>query len=127
MADRVYVSLAEVLEMHRLLVEEFGGSQGLRDRGRLEAAIFRPQIGYYNDLFEEAAALMESLSKNHAFMDGNKRIGFAATDTFLRVNGYHLEVAPGAANDFIRGGLGEGKFNFHTTLAWIRQNVKAGS
>ena len=59
MAGRLYPTLAEAIEIHRQLIELFGGSHGFLDKARLEAAIFRPQIGYYNDLPEEAAALME--------------------------------------------------------------------
>jgi death-on-curing protein len=62
----------------------------MRDKGRLEAAIFRLQTRYYNDLIEEAAALMESLANNNAFMEGNKRGSFAVADTFLRLNGVYL-------------------------------------
>ena|ERR1700676_5152601 len=65
MAEYVYLTVAEVEQMHRELIDEFGGLHGLRDRGALEAAVFRPQNGYYNSLAEEAAALMESLANNH--------------------------------------------------------------
>jgi death-on-curing protein len=61
------------------LIERFGGSHGLRDQGALESALARPQTGYYLDLIEEAAALWESLSQNHPFIDGNKRIAITAT------------------------------------------------
>ncbi|MDI9331513.1 MAG: type II toxin-antitoxin system death-on-curing family toxin [Alphaproteobacteria bacterium] len=67
---------------------------GLRDPGALEAALFRPQTGYYDDIVAEAAALMESLAINHPFIDGNKRIAFAAADVFLRINGWRLRGAP---------------------------------
>src|SRR5271168_809520 len=97
----VYITVAEAIEMHRQLIDEFGGIHGLRDRGLLEAAIFRPQNGYYDDLVHEAAALMESLGTNHAFLDGNKRICLAATDTFLRINGFYLELDAIAAHKFI--------------------------
>ncbi|MBZ5600564.1 MAG: type II toxin-antitoxin system death-on-curing family toxin [Acidobacteriia bacterium] len=124
MAERIYLTLAEALEMHRQLIEEFGGSPGLRDQGRLEAAMYRPQIGYYNSLAEEAAALMESLANNHAFVDGNKRISFAVTDTFLRVNGFYLKVDSGAAHRFITQAIAKGKFRFGVILEWILSNVK---
>src|SRR5947208_16432574 len=81
MPEHIYVTVGEAVEMHRQLIEEFGGIHGLRDRGLLEAAIFRPQSGYHDDLVHEAAALMESLANNHAFLDGNKRISFATTDS----------------------------------------------
>jgi death-on-curing protein len=61
MAERVYLTVGEVLQIHHQQIDDYGGSQGLRDKGLLESAVFRPQIGYYNNIAEEAAALMESL------------------------------------------------------------------
>jgi death-on-curing protein len=72
-----YVTVAEALAIHVDQVERYGGSNGVRDLGLLEAALFRPQTGYYSDLIEQAAALWESLSQNHQFVDGNKRTAFA--------------------------------------------------
>ena len=66
----------------------------MRDPGALEAALLRPQTGYYEDVVAEAAALMESLAINHPFVDGNKRIAFAAADVFLRINGWRLHRPP---------------------------------
>ena len=60
----------------------------MRDRAALEAALARPQAGYYRDIIEEAAALLESLSENQPFVDGNKRTAIAVAAAFLRVNGY---------------------------------------
>ena len=77
-----YLTFAEVLAIHDDQIERYGGSPGVRDPGLLEAALFRPQTGYYADLIEEAAALWESLAQNHPFIDGNKRVAFAATYTF---------------------------------------------
>lgn len=71
-----YPTVAEVYRMQYLLIERFGGKHGVRDKNAVEAAVFRPQTGYYNSLEEEAAALMESLGNNHGFLDGNKRIAF---------------------------------------------------
>jgi death-on-curing protein len=73
----------EVIAIHHHQIEEYGGAHGVRDQGALEAAVFRPQTDYYNDISEEAAALLESLVNNDAFVDGNKRVGFAAVHTFL--------------------------------------------
>jgi death-on-curing protein len=73
------------------LIARFGGSDGIRDHGALESALARPRSGYYSDLIQEAAALWESLSQNHAFVDGNKRVAVTVTAAFLRVNGYRLE------------------------------------
>ena len=76
--------------MHRALIRLFGGATGLRDAGALASALMRPQIGYYESLVDEAAALMESLAMNHPFIDGNKRVAFFVTDDFLRLNGGQL-------------------------------------
>jgi death-on-curing protein len=87
-----YLTTHDVEVMHHVLIERYGGSLGLRDLGLLEAAVFRPQSGYYEDTLLQGAALFESLIINHPFIDGNKRIAFAAMDVFLRMNGYQLMV-----------------------------------
>jgi death on curing protein len=91
---RDYLTVADVLGMYTVLMQRYGGVQGVRDPGALEAALFRPQTGYYDDIVAEAAALLESLAINHPFVDGNKRIAFAAADVFLRINGWRLQRAP---------------------------------
>jgi len=91
---RDYLSKADVLEFHRVLLAKYGGTEGLRDPDALEAALFRPMCGYYNSLIAEAAALLESLLINHPFIDGNKRVAFAACDVFLRINGHRLTASP---------------------------------
>jgi death on curing protein len=124
MAESVYLTIAEVEQMHRELIDEFGGSHGLRDRAALEAVVFRPQNGYYNSLAEEAAALMESLANNHPFIDGNKRIAFSATDTFLARNGFYLDVGAVETYRFIMGTLADSTFRFGRILDWINANVR---
>jgi death-on-curing protein len=89
-----YLTVADVLGIHAVLMQRYGGALGVRDPGALEAALFRPQTGYYDDIVAEAVALMESLAINHPFVDGNKRIAFAAADVFLRINGWRLQRAP---------------------------------
>ncbi|MDR1657811.1 MAG: type II toxin-antitoxin system death-on-curing family toxin [Deltaproteobacteria bacterium] len=91
---RDYLTTADILGLHHVLLEKYGGAGGLRDLGALEAAVFRPQCGYYADIVEEAAALLESLLINHPFIDGNKRVAFAACDVFLRINRFRLTAAP---------------------------------
>jgi death on curing protein len=93
-SSRDYLTVADVMAMHALLVQRHGGANGVRDPGALEAALFRPQTGYYADIVAEAAALLESLAVNHPFVDGNKRIAFAAADVFLRINGYRINQEP---------------------------------
>ena len=91
---RDFLTSVEVLALHHALIERYGGARGIRDMGAVEAAVFRPQCGYYADITEEAAALLESLLINHPFVDGNKRVAFAACDGFLRMNGYALAAEP---------------------------------
>src|SRR5215813_9275528 len=119
-----YLTVAEVYAMQSLLIDLFGGVHGVRDKGAVEAAVFRPQTGYYNSIEEEAAALMESLLKNHGFLDGNKRIAFAASDTFLRINGLYLDVTSDDGYEFIYGSMDRHEFKFAQILQWIREHVK---
>ena len=102
---REYLTTLDILGIHHILLVRYGGATGVRDMGALEAAIFRPQSGYYNDIAEEAAALLESLLMNHPFVDGNKRVAFAACDVFLRTNGYKLKA--------------DGKWIFQRIMKWI--------
>ena len=92
--SRDYLTVADVLGIHTVLMQRYGGARGVRDPGALEAALYRPQTGYYDDIVAEAVALLESLAINHPFVDGNKRIAFAAADVFLRINGWRLQRAP---------------------------------
>src|SRR6185369_13012624 len=118
-----YLTVAEVLAMHTDQIERYGGSHGVRDQGLLEAALFRPQTGYYADLIEEAAALWESVSQNHAFVDGNKRVAFAATYTFLAINGVTLRASADEAYAFISGLYDAGSFRFGELATWLRANT----
>jgi len=119
-----FLTVAEIYRMQHRLIELFGGHHGVRDQGAVEAADFRPQIGYYNSVEEEAAALMESLTMNHGFVDGNKRIAFAAADVFLRRNGFYLDVEASEAHEFIVGSMERGEFRFGRIVEWIRGRVK---
>ncbi len=115
-----YLTLAEVLAIHDDLIARYGGSLGIRDPGLLEAALFRPQTGYYEDLIAEAAALWESLSQNHPFVDGNKRVAFAAVYTFLRANGITLTAEADTTFAFVDRLYQTGQFNFEQLEPWLR-------
>ena len=91
---RDYLTSTDILALHQTVLQHYGGAPGLRDMGAVEAAVFRPQCGYYQDIIEEAAALLESLLINHPFVDGNKRVAFAACDVFLRINGWRIRAEP---------------------------------
>jgi death-on-curing protein len=124
MSDTVYLTLAEVLTFHDVLIEEFGGATGVRDLGALESALFRPRTGYYGDVVEEAAALFESFVQNHPFVDGNKRVAFAVMDVFLRVNGQVLEVDDVAAHQHLVGLMEQGALEFAAIDQWLRRHVR---
>ncbi len=125
MPPRIYPTVAETTETHRLLIEEFGGLHGIRDTGLLESAILRPQNGYYSNLIEVASALMESLANNHAFLDGNKRVSFVVTDAMLRANGYFLDVEPFEGHKLITEAMEKNGFRFPMILDWIASIVKS--
>ena len=118
-----YPRIAEVLEVHARLLDRFGGSPGLRDRGALEAALARPRSGYYTDTLEQAAALWESLSQNHPFVDGNKRVAVAVTGAFLRVNDYRLEFDDIDAYNFLVDLYENGRFRSSELLNWLREHA----
>ena len=124
MEERVYLTVGEVLQIHHQQIEDYGGAHGVRDKGLLESAVFRPQVGYYNMIAEEAAALMESLANNHPFLDGNKRIAFAAAHTFLLINGYDLEVSSLVAYEFMMQSIARGEFRFGLILEWINNHIR---
>jgi len=119
-----YLTVDEVIYIHEELINEFGGSHGIRDRNSLEAAVMRPQGGYYKSTHYEAAALMESLAINHSFIDGNKRISFFATDIFLRMNGYFISCESKEANHFFIENLEGNTFRFEVIKAWLNQKIK---
>jgi death-on-curing protein len=119
----VYLTPIEVMIMHRTLIARYGGSDGVRDAGALEAALFRPQSGYYDDVIAEAAALFESMAMNHPFVDGNKRVAFACVDVFLRMNGFKLRAKPMAIGAWMLGHLEAGTFSIEAIELYLRQHA----
>lgn len=118
-----FLSLDEVIAIQERLIDRFGGAPGLRDKGLLESATYRPQTGYYESLPEMAAALFESLINNHAFVDGNKRVAFFASDVFLRLNGWKLAVKSDEAYAFIVGSLETNACTFENLRPWIEAKI----
>lgn len=86
--------------------------------GGLESAILRLEIGYYAGIIEEAAAMMESLAMNHPFVDGNKRTALAATDSFLRLNGYLIDCDSREAHAFFIRLFATNSFRFAELREW---------
>jgi len=119
-----YPTIDETVTIHAKLIEQFGGSQGIRDHASLESALARPQSGYYTDLIQQAAALWESLSQNHAFVDGNKRIAVTMTATFLRVNAHRLEFDDPGTYSFLLNLYETGQMRFQQLDQWLRHHVE---
>ncbi len=119
-----YLTLADTLALHAILIRRYGGTDGVREMGALESALFRPQTGYYADLIAEATALLESLTMNHPFLDGNKRVAFAVTDTFLRINGYRIELSSAQIHAGLMNFFETGTFLFAHLEPWLRAAVR---
>ena len=98
---------------------------GIRDRAGLEAALARPQSGYYADLIAEASALWESLSQNHPFLDGNKRLSITLTGAFLSVNGVELTFDDLEAYTFMIDLYNSGTFKRQVLEQWLRVHVRS--
>ncbi len=120
----LYPTLAEILELHSRLIERFGGKKGIRDLGLLESALMRPQTGYYKSLSLEAAALLQSLAQNHPFIDGNKRVAFATTAIFLRMNGFRLLVEADNGESFLINEVIRKKAEIEIIAKWLEKHMK---
>jgi death-on-curing protein len=121
----LYLSVTEILELHRILIDQFGGSHGVRDHGLVESAAYRPQSGYYETLSVQAAALFHSFALNHAFVDGNKRVAFAAAAVFLSMNGYRLALTADDGEDFIVQKLIQDKVELEAIAQWLEARMRA--
>ena len=122
--NRDFPTTEEVVAIHDVAIREFGGSLGLRDMGALESALLRPQMGYYDGITEEAAAMLESLAMNHPFVDGNKRTAFYTTDTFLRKNGHFIDCDNDEAYAFFMQLFQINSFRFAELKVWLDEHVK---
>ena len=119
-----YLTVNEVILIHEFLIDEFGGTGGIRDLAALESALARPKIGHYKNIEEESAALMESLAINHPFIDGNKRISFFVTDIFLRLNGHFIDCDAQSAHNYFVELFESSKFRFINLLPWLKKHIK---
>ena len=122
-----YVTTADALFFHQLLIERYGGASGLRDAGALESALHRPQTGYYDTLIHEAAALLESLVQNHPFVDGNKRVAFAVTDVFLRINSYQIAADSPTVFATLMQFFADQTFDMEHLVPWLESVVSTAA
>ncbi|MCR6634057.1 type II toxin-antitoxin system death-on-curing family toxin [Devosia sp.] len=123
MAARIYLTLDDVLWIHEEQLRQYGGAQGVRDQGLILSALLRPQTGYYSDTVEEAAALWESLTMNHGFIDGNKRVAFASAIIFLQANGIEPQGREEDWIEFIYSNLDAGTFRKDVLEAWLHEHT----
>jgi death-on-curing protein len=123
----VGLSAAQILALHQALLRAFGGRRGLRDRGALEASLARPFATFdgedlYPDAAAKAAALMHSLVSNHPFVDGNKRVGTAAAELLLEVNGWSLNAEDDDLEE-ITLAVAQGEVAAEALAIWLRQRT----
>lgn len=123
-----YVTLAEVVDLHRRLLQATGGASGIRDLGTLESAVAQPKATFdgadlYPTLVEKAAALCRSLLLGHPFVDGNKRVGHAALETFLILNGVESDARVDEQERLMLD-LAAGRVSQSQLTDWLRQHLK---
>ena len=118
-----YLTIEQVIKFHDLIIYNFGGAYGIRDKNLLESALQRPQLQYYNCIYEKACVLLESLALNHAFIDGNKRTSFFATDTFLRLNGIYIDCDNKKTHDYWMELFKNNLFKKEHIYNWLIGNI----
>lgn len=124
-----WLTLAEVLALHRQLIEESGGSAGLRDLGLLESALAQPWQSFagedlYPGFWEKVACLGFSLIQNHPFVDGNKRIGHAAMEVVMVLNGFELVVDVNEAERLVLS-VAKGTVDRSALSQWLLEHQAA--
>jgi death-on-curing protein len=125
MKEMIYLTLEECLRIHEQHILRYGGTPGLRDAGLLESALARPRSGYYETLFDQAAALMQSLASNHCFVDGNKRMAMGCAYIFLDANGYSVDHGGTEGEKFLIDRVIVGKAEVSEIAAWMASRAKA--
>lgn len=126
-AEPIWLDVDEVIDMHAEQLSVFGGPEGVRDFGLLESAVLRPQNQWHygqTDMTALAAAYAFGLARNHAFIDGNKRIAFMAMLVFLRINGIAFAPRPADATEIILS-LAAGEVSEESLTRWIKDNWPA--
>lgn len=123
----VWITLEQIIELHTLILKRSGGLDGVRDKGSLESAVAAPLQSFGGqDLFpgevEKIARLGYGLASNHAFVDGNKRIGALATQLLLQWNGYHLSLRENELSDMFIA-IADGRATEQDLLNWIKSKI----
>jgi death-on-curing protein len=123
------ITYEEVLEIHQALIEAFGGASGVRDEGLLQSALDRPFAGFgelefYKTSEEKAGAIVESIVKNHPFVDGNKRTGYVLMRLLLMQSGNDLQATQDEKYDFVIS-IASGRLAFPEIVDWIKTKLLA--
>lgn len=122
-----YLSIAEIVSLHSAVIARSGGGAGLRDRGALESAAAQPEMSFggvdlYPTVADKAAALGHALIQNHPFVDGNKRVGHAAMEVFLVLNGYEIDASVNEQEQVVLA-VASGQIGRAALCEWVRQRV----
>lgn len=122
-----YLTLGEVLELHRRIIEETGGAHRILDLAALQSALAQPRMTYagedlYPEIVEKAGALAFFLIRNHPFVDGNKRTGHAAMEVFLVLNGYEIN-APVEEQEELILDVASGAMGREDFVKWLREHL----
>lgn len=121
------IQVDDVLSIHRILIENFGGGDGVRDRGALESALARPYAGFgdqdlYPEPIDKGAALLESLAGNHPFVDGNKRTAYVLTRLLLMDYDYYISATQNEKYVMVTS-VAQGMYKFEDIRIWLEANV----
>jgi death-on-curing protein len=122
-----YLTLEEIMFLHSKLIAQSGGRRGLRDRGALESAVAQPEMSFggedlYSTIADKAAALGHSLIQNHCFVDGNKRVGHAAMEVFLVLNGYEIQASIDEQEQVVLS-VASGQMDRAAFSEWLKQHT----
>jgi death on curing protein len=123
-----FLQIADVLEIHQILIDLLGGMPGIRDEGLLESALSQPQATFFGELLHptihaQAAAYLYHMAKNHPFLDGNKRTAYGAMETFLRLNGYTIDLSNEQAYNMVVQ-VAQGEMSKEALSSLLGQHIK---
>lgn len=123
-----FLELADILNIHQILIEQVGGMPGVRDEGLLESALSQPKATFFGELlhstiYKQAAAYLYHLAKNHSFLDVNKRTAYGAMEAFLRLNGYNLDLSNEEAYKMVMQ-VAQGKISKEELSSFLEQHIR---